>query len=130
MILVASFLSLYIISLSSVYNNLVIDILVSSAETPLFGPGGFVNTFNLSASDHGPNQAFLGIWDYPIIFCDFWNKYYNDTDMLIFAEFNLGGLNGVDVYFEIESTHIYKYQSAEWVAIAIGFCEICLAIFL
>lgn len=130
MILIGSFLSLYLISLSSVYNNLIIDILVSSAKTPLFGSGGFVNTFNLSASDHGPNQGFLGIWDYPIIFCDFWNKYYNDTNMLIFAEFNLPGLNGVDVFFDIESSHIYKYQSFEWFAITIGFCEIFLAIFL
>jgi len=127
MILVGSIIGLFLISSVSVYNNLVIDLLVSSATTPLFGSGGFVDTFNFSANRHGPNEGFHGIWDYPIVFCDYWNKYSNDTNMTIFAEFNLPSQCA---HTDISQSNIYKYRPAEWLAIAIGFADVIAAAFL
>lgn len=125
MLFITSILSLSLIIVSSLVNNLVINFIGDIGRAPMYGLGGCVTTYNQSNHDEINMVCFNNFLDYPIEWCEMQHKYINVPDVIIKVEptYSVEPC-AYDTTKFVYVKNIAKYQILDQIAIVLSAIEL------
>lgn len=131
MLFLSSTLSLLLIIICSIVNNLIINFISYVGSAPSFSIGGTISVYNKSTDNLIGVKFFDNLWDCPITWCNIKNKYMNYSGIIIRPEPEmLTSPCTYDITKYIFFKNIYKYKLRDYISITLSLFDIIQSIIL
>lgn len=126
MLFITSGFSLIIIIITTITTNIVISFVGKTIDAPVYGFGGVFYAFNKTSHEEINSTSFKDFWEYPIVWCELWNKYENYTDVIIKVTETLikPPCTYIDNRLDIIHNDVHKYQYMNWLAIVLSMIDL------